>query len=146
MSVLNQIEKDYEQAFKAKEQNVVSTLRMLLAALKNEQIKKKDHLTEEDILQVIKTEIKRRRESIDAYSKADREDLATIEEKEALILQKYLPQQLTEDEIREKVKTIMAESSESDNLGKIMSQVMVDLKNQADGAVVRKIVEEELAK
>lgn len=145
MSILDKIEKDYEQAFKAREQNVVSTLRMLLAALKNEKIKKMAHLEDEDIFKVIKSELKKRREAIADYTKGNREDLATIEEKEAIILQQYLPAQLTEDDIRAKVKAIIAKAEDTSNLGKVMAAVMVDLKNQADGTLVRKIVEEELA-
>ena len=146
MSILDQIEKDYEQAFKAKEKNVVSTLRMLLAALKNEKIKKKDHLADEDIIRVIKSEIKKRKEAIEEYNKADRQELASIEEKELNILEEYLPAQMSEEEIRQQVKQILAEVEDKESLGKVMGVVMAELKGQADGSLVKQIVEEEINK
>ncbi|MBD3359102.1 MAG: GatB/YqeY domain-containing protein [Candidatus Buchananbacteria bacterium] len=146
MSILNQIEKDYEQAFKAKEQNVVSTLRMLLAALKNEKIKKKGHLTDEDIIKVIKSETKKRKEAIEEYNKADRQELASLEAKELEILKQYLPEQMSEEMVRQKVKEILKEISDKENIGKVMGSVMPQLKGMADGALVKQIVEEEINK
>jgi hypothetical protein len=144
MSILDQIEQDYEQAFKAKEQNVVSTLRMLLAALKNEKIKKKGHLTDEDIIKVIKSELKKRKEAIEEYNKANRQELASLEAKELEILEKYLPAQMSEEMIRQKIKEILQGISDKDNIGKVMGAVMSELKGSADGALVKKIVEEEI--
>lgn len=146
MSILDQIEKDYERAFKAREENVVSTLRMLLAALKNEKIKKRAHLTDEDSIKVIKSEIKKRREAIEEYNKADRQELVSLEEKELAILLKYLPEQMSEEAIRQKVQEILGQVTDKDNLGKVMGTVMAELKGQADGALVKQIVEEEINK
>jgi uncharacterized protein YqeY len=146
MPILAQIEFDYEQAFKARKQGEVSTLRLLLAALKNERINKKADLDEQDIIGVIKREIKKRKEAIEDYEKGDRMDLATREKEEVLILERYMPAQMTADEIRVKVKEILAQLEEKDNVGKVIGKVMAEFKGLADGSVVRKIVEEELAK
>jgi uncharacterized protein len=144
MSLLAQIEKDYEQAFRNKEVSAVSTLRLLLAALKNESIRKKGPLEEADIIKVIKSEIKKRKEAIFEYEKADRMELATGEKEEMIVLEKYLPQQMSEDDIRVKVKKIIEGLDDTANLGKVMGKVMAELKDEADGTLVRKIVEEEI--
>ena len=143
MSLFQEVENDFQQALKEKKQDVVSTLRMLLAALKNEQIKKQAELEDSDVTKVLKSEIKKRKESIDEYTKANRPELAETEKKELDILEKYLPDQMSEDDVRAKVKEIIAKI-DSDNFGQIMGQVMGQLKDQADGALVKKIVEEEL--
>ena len=145
MSQLKEIENDFQQALKSKNQEVVSTLRMLLAALKNEQISKRAELEEEDIIKVVKSEIKKRKESIEEYTQAKRQDLIDKEKKELEILNKYLPEQMSEEEVREKVQHILNQI-ESRNFGQIMGQVMAELKGQADGALVKKIVEEEINK
>ena len=146
MPILAQIESDYEQAFKARKQGEVSTLRLLLAALKNERIEKRVDLDEQDIIRVIKREIKKRKEAIEDYEKGNRMDLSTREKEEVLILERYMPAQMTADDIRIKVKEILAKLEDKDNVGKLIGKVMAELKGLADGNVVRKIVEEELAK
>ncbi|HDQ22803.1 MAG TPA: GatB/YqeY domain-containing protein [Candidatus Uhrbacteria bacterium] len=146
MALYSQIENDFQQAFKERKEDEISTLRLFLAALKNERIKKMADLTEEDIIKVLKSEMKKRKESISEYEKADRQELADKEKKELAILEKYQPKQLSEDEVRTKVKEILASLAERDNLGKVMGQVMAELKNQADGNLIRKIVEEEISK
>jgi len=144
MSLLAQIEKDYEQAYKKKEETVIGTLRLLLAALKNETIKNKGELKEDDIIKVIKSEVKKRKEAIAEFEKADRMELATHEKEEESILEEYLPEQMSEDEVRTKVKDIIGSLEDTENIGKVMGLVMGQLKGQADGNLVRKIVEEEL--
>ncbi len=145
MSLLEQIEKDFQQAFVKKEQAVVSTLRLLLAALKNERIQKKEDLKDEDVVKVIKSEIKKRKESIIEYEKANRQELADKEKKELEILEKYLPKQMSEEEIEKKVKEIINQLEDKENIGKVMAAVMSELKDKADGSLVKQIVEKEIA-
>jgi len=146
MALYSQIENDFQQAFKERKEDEISTLRLLLAALKNEKIKKMADLTEEDIIRVLKSEMKKRKESISEYEKAGRQELADKEKKELAILEKYQPKQLSEDEVRTRIKEILVSLAERDNLGKVMGQVMAELKNQAEGNLIRKIVEEEISK
>jgi len=146
MSILEQINSDFQQAFKNREQSVVSTLRLLLASLKNERIKKMADLEEEDALRILKSELKKRKESILDYQKGKRQDLVDQEELEIKIIEKYLPAQLNEEEIRQKIQDILAKLEDKSNLGKVMGMIMNELKGQADGNIVRKIVEEELNK
>lgn len=146
MTTLEQIEKDYVQAFKNKEVSVISTFRLLLAALQNEKIKLKTDLKEEDVIKIVKSEIKKRKESIEEYDKANRQDLADKEKNELNTLEKYLPEQMSEEEIKIKVLEVLNKLDDKDNLGKVMGQVMAVLKGQADGNLVRKIVEKEMNK
>ena len=146
MTTLEQIEKDYVQAFKNKEVSVISTFRLLLAALQNEKIKLKTDLKEEDVIKIVKSEIKKRKESIEEYDKANRQDLADKEKNELNTLEKYLQEQMSEEEIKIKVLEVLNKLDDKDNLGKVIGQVMAVLKGQADGNLVRKIVEKEMNK
>jgi len=143
MNILEQIEYDFQQAFKDKKQSVVSVLRMIKAALKNAQIAKKDELNDEDVIKVLKSESKKRKEAITDYEKANRQELVDKEKQELEIIAKYLPEQLSEEQIQQVVKTKIKEL-ETDNIGKLMAAVMQELKGQADGSIVKKIVEQEI--
>lgn len=146
MSILEQINNDYQQAFKKREESAISTLRLILAATKNERIKKMADLNDEDTIKVLKSEMKKRKEAITDYQKGNRNDLAMKEEKEVNIIAKYLPAQMSEEEVRKKIKELLSQFQEKDNLGKVMGLMMKELKDQADGSLVKKIVEEELGK
>ena len=145
MAILTQIENDFQQALKQKETSIISTLRLLLTALKYEKINKRAELEEEDVNKIVKSEIKKRKEAIEEYTKAERTDLADKEQQELTILAKYLPEQLSEDVVKAMVQTIITQT-DSANFGQIMGKVMAELKGQADGAMVKKMVEEALKK
>lgn len=146
MPILEKIDSDFKQAFKEKKQDAVSTLRLLMAALKNEKIKKMADLTDDDAIKIIKSEIKKRKEAIEAYEKAKRTDLADKEKRELEILNPYLPEQMDEGQIKSAVEKIIAAAPDKENEGKLMGAVMTELKGKADGALVRKIVSELLKK
>ncbi|OGY42651.1 MAG: hypothetical protein A2Y82_02995 [Candidatus Buchananbacteria bacterium RBG_13_36_9] len=145
MPLLAQVENDYQQAFKERKESEISTLRLILAALKYERIKKMADLTDEDVINVLKSEVKKRNDAISDYEKGQRPELAAKEKQEIIILEKYLPAQLDENSIRKSVQAIIKENQEA-NVGKLMGLVMKELKGQADGNLVKKIVEEELNK
>jgi len=146
MQLLEQIEKDYQQAVKERKEDVVSVLRLLLAALKNAKIEKRQELDQQEVVKVIKSEIKKRNESIKEYEDAQRQDLADKEKNELEILKPYLPEQLSEDQVRAKVQEIISGIEDLDNFGQVMGKVMAELKDQADGALVKQIVEAEIKK
>lgn len=148
MPILEKIDSDFKQAYKEQKQDAVSTLRMLLAALKNERIKKGVDLNDDDVIKIIKSEIKKRKESILEYEKGNRQDLANKEKKELEFLNPYLPKQMDENEIKLAVEKILAQlsDSEKENIGKVMGKVMAELNGQADGSLVKKTVQEILAK
>ena len=95
-----EIQKHLKEAMKSKDEVKVRTLRMVIAALKNFEVEKMGEATDEEVIQIIQKEAKRRREAIEEYKNAGREDLAQSEEEELKILMEYLPKQMTEDEIR----------------------------------------------
>jgi len=123
---------------------------MLLSAIKNKEISLRSgenkELTDEQILEVIGSEVKKRRDSTEAYRQGNRLDLAKKEEEEIVILQKYMPAQLSPAEIEKAVKEVVdSQKGASANFGQIMGQAMAKLKGKADGAQVGAIVKKILA-
>lgn len=148
MDLKEKIEADFKEALKNKEELKLSTLRMLRAGFKNEEIKKGSPLDKEEILKLIKSEIKKRKDSLESFKKAGREDLVSKEEKELDILKKYLPQQLGEEELKNIIKETIQDLSEAEkqNFGKVMGKVMAKVKGSAEGQLVNRLVKEELEK
>jgi uncharacterized protein len=144
-----QIETELKTALKAGEKEKVGVLRFLISAIKNYQIENKlreEHLKDENIVAVIRRQAKQRKDSIAEYEKAERADLADKEKTELAILEGYLPAQMDEGKIREIVKAKKEELGIADKagFGRLMGEVMKELKGQADGDAVKKAVEEEL--
>lgn len=144
--LLEQINKDLIEATKSRDEIRVSTLRMLKSALHNWQIANKKEPQDPDTISVIQKEIKSRQDSTVLYQKGGREDLAAKEEGEIEILKKYLPEQMSEEEIRTKIKETITKvgASGSQDMGKVMGPLMAALKGRADGTTVSRIVKEEL--
>lgn len=132
---------------KAKDGTRVSVLRFLMASIKNREIEKKDALDDAEILAEIVSSAKRRKESFEAFRDGDREDLAVKEEAELAILEEYLPDQLTEEEIRSAVQEAVAEvgAESMADLGKVMKGLMPKLQGRADGKLASQIVREILS-
>ncbi|MEW6675429.1 MAG: GatB/YqeY domain-containing protein [Nitrospirota bacterium] len=144
MSLLQRFDEDLKAAMKTSDRVRVSVLRMAKAALKNRQIEKMRELSEEDILSVISTLSKQRRESIEQFSLGGREDLAEKERQELAVLQSYLPRQLTPEELdRIIIETIKESSAEgTKDIGKVMRLLMPRVKGAADGKIVNQRVRE----
>jgi len=143
MSLEQAIEKNYKVAFKSKQQIEVSTLRMLRSALKNLAIDKKiDSLEDEDVLFIIRKELKKRQDSIEAFKAAGRADLLAIEEAEAVVLEKYMPAMLSEEEVDKIIANVIAAGY--NNFGLVMKEVMIRTKGQADGRLVQEKVKQKL--
>jgi len=141
------VEEQIKVALKAGETLRLSTLRLLLSAINNEEIAKQKELSEEEIIAVVQHQAKQRREAIEAYEKGGREELAAKERQELEILNKFLPQQLSEEEVKKIVLEVVAGLSDDDkkNFGKIMGSAMTRLKGQTEGNIVSKVVKEILA-
>ncbi|MGB9637365.1 MAG: GatB/YqeY domain-containing protein [Microgenomates group bacterium] len=139
-----EIEQQIKDALKSGDQVRLSTLRFLLAAIQNEEIAKKRELSDEEIVTVVQRQIKQHRESIEAFSKGGRSDLASKEEDELTILSTFVPQQLSPEELRKIVQEVVATFTESDkkNFGKVMGAVMGKVKGRAEGNIVSEIVKE----
>ena len=148
--LLQKIENDLKKALKEKNQIKFSLLRMLISDIHNEEIakKKKGELTDEEVQEVIQRSVKRHRDSIEAFLKGGREDLVKKEKEEMEILIRYLPKQLTKEEIekivKEAIKKVKAVSMA--DLGKVMGIVMSQVKGKAEGKMVNEIVKKQLSK
>jgi uncharacterized protein YqeY len=124
------------------------TLRMVVAAAQNAAKDKRAPLSDEEALAVVTREVKKRRESIQAYRSAGRDDLAEVEQAEIDILAPYLPDQLGEDEVRALVQDAIAstDATSAKDMGRVMGALMPRVKGRADGRLVSSLVNEELAK
>ena len=133
-----------KQAMKSGNTVARDTLRMLIASIKNTEIAKQSSLDESDILGIIAKEIKKHQESIDAFKKGNRTDLAAKEEAEMAILQSYMPEQMGKDEIVAMVRQVISEIGAKGltDKGKVMQQVMPKLKGKADGKEINEVVTE----
>lgn len=139
--LLDQIQTDIASAMKVRDQAKVDCLRFLVGAAFNLAIEKgKDYqLTDSDVLAVITKQVKTHKESIGMFEQAKRADLVAKEQAELTILQGYLPAQLTEEEVRNKIKEIVS-SHQGADFGTIMKLAMAELKGKADGAMVAEII------
>ena len=133
---------------KSKNELLSSTLRMMKSDILYEKTKSTQELTDEKIIEVLTRSAKRRKEAIAEYEKAGRDDLARKEKQELEIIMQYLPQQMSADEIASHVDAVIASMGTITNkdTGKVMGQVMKDLKGKADGQVVKQIVAQKLEK
>ena len=145
--MLNQLQDELKIAMKAGDKAAMIGLRNIIGKLKASQIDKGNPLTKEDTLKILKSAAKQLRESVEQYKKGGRDDLAEKELFELSLLDKYLPEQLSEDEIREIVKeTIQASNAESiQDMGRVMGKLMKELAASADGKLVQHIVQDELS-
>ena len=145
--MLNQLQKELVVAMKAGEKAKMMGLRNIIGKLKDTKIDKGESLTDEESLKILKSATKQLKESIDQYQKGGRDDLAEEEAYELSLLEKYLPEQLSEEIIRETVKNIVentgAESIQ--DVGTVMGAAMKELAGSADGKLVQKFVQEEIS-
>ena len=133
-------------AMKAQDKIRLEALRYVLALVKNAEIDKHAELTDEELVKLVASEVKKRKEAIELYQKGDRPELAKKEKEEMEILQKYLPEQLSEEEIKKLVKAAIAKTGakEQKDMGKVMAELVSKVKGKADGSLVSKIVKESL--
>jgi hypothetical protein len=141
---MSKITEDMKIAMKSKDSLALNTIRMLRSEIKNAEIAKMDKLTEDEIVKVVQTAIKKRKEAAEQYKNAGREDLYKKEMAEAKVLEKYLPEQLEEDELKKIIADVINETK-SDNFGIIMKTVMSKVGSKAEGKVVNKLVKEMLS-
>ena len=145
--MLNHLQDELKIAMKARDKATMTGLRNIIGKLKASQIDKGEPLTKEDALKILKSAAKQLRESVEQYKKGGRDDLAEKELFELSLLDKYLPEQLSEGKIREIVKeTIQVSGAESiQDMGRVMGMLMKKLAESADGKLVQNIVRKELS-
>lgn len=144
MSLKKHLADEMKSAMKAKQRLRLSTIRMVLSAIKNQEIEKGGELDDSGVEELILKAVKQRRDSAGQYRKAERAELAEKEEAEIAILKAYLPEQMGDDQIRE-LATAAAEEAKATSLkemGKVMGLLMPKVKGKADGAAVNRIVKE----
>ncbi len=150
MDILKKINDDLVASMKSKDELKTTTLRMIKSAVKNAEIAKrgKGDLTEEDVTGVLSTMVKQRKESVEQYQKANRNDLAEKESREISIIQEYLPKQLTPEELDEIIRTTIKDAGIAGpkDMGKLMKELMPKVKGKADGKLVNQRVKEILEK
>ncbi|HML94394.1 MAG TPA: GatB/YqeY domain-containing protein [Thermodesulfobacteriota bacterium] len=149
MSLREQIPQDLKDALRSKNSLELSVLRMLEAAIKNREIEnQKQALSDEQVIGVVSAEIKKRRDAAAEFEKVNRQEAADAEKKEIEVLMKYMPAQMSEDEIRAEVVKAVGESGAAGikDLGKVMKLVIPAVRGKADGNLVNSIVREELEK
>ncbi|WP_102026985.1 GatB/YqeY domain-containing protein [Salirhabdus sp. Marseille-P4669] len=149
MTLLEKLNQDMKEAMKSKDKMTLSVIRMVKASIQNEAIKLgKPQLTEDEELSILSREFKQRNESLQEFKDAGREDLVEKIEQEIIVLQKYMPEQLSDDELEKLVKEVIQKTgaeSKSD-MGKVMGALMPKVKGKADGGKVNKLVMENLSK
>ncbi len=142
MNLEDRLKEDLKDAMKRRDDVRVRTIRMILATVKNLEVEKGGKLSEDEMLEALNKEAKKRREAIEQYRKGGREDLAEMEEKELEVITSYLPAQMSDEEIerlaQETIEKLEAKSLK--DLGKVMKEIMPKVKGRADGRKVNEIV------
>ncbi|RLB07021.1 MAG: GatB/YqeY domain-containing protein [Deltaproteobacteria bacterium] len=147
MSLLDKINEDLKEAMKQKDSIKLSCLRMLKTSIKKAQVEKMRELTDEEIIKIIQSLIKKGKEAIENFKKGNRSDLAEKEEKEIKILSNYLPKQLSLQEIEKIVKEAISEvkATSIKDLGKVMKVAMQKIKGRAQGKDVSEVAKKLLS-
>ena len=145
-SIRHLIEEAVKSSMKERNKERTSTLRMALSEIKKEEIDRRVELSDEESIKIIQRMIKQRKESAAQFFEANREELANKENSEILILQDFLPEQLSEDEIKDIVLNAIAETEaqDSQDMGKVMGLLKSKIKGNADMAIVSRLVKENL--
>lgn len=148
MRLLEQLNQDMKQAMKEKDKEKLSVIRMIKASLQNELINLgKENLSEDEEITILSRELKQRKDSLQEFKSAGRHDLVEKLDSEVNILQEYMPQQLTDDELEAIVQQAIQEvnATSKKDMGKVMSAIMPKVKGKADGAQINKLVQRQLS-
>ncbi len=146
-SLKQRLTNDLKQALKGGDKVRRSVIRLVMAAIQNTEIARRATLDDTDILGIIAKEARQRQESVEAFKQGNRQDLVAQEEAELAILQEYLPQQMTRDEIIAEARRIIGEvgAQGSGDKGKVMPKLIAQLKGRADGREINEVVTELLS-
>jgi uncharacterized protein YqeY len=144
MNLAERLNDDMKQAMRSQEKFKLSTIRMVRATIKNQEIDLKRPLDDNEVLDILSREIKQRKDSLQEFEKAGRDDLAGTVSAEIDIISQYLPEQLTEEEVQAIVKQTIQETGASSKaeMGKVMSALMPKVKGRADGKLVNQLVQQ----
>ncbi len=157
MALKEKLKSDLKSALKSKNGERVNTLRFILSSIQNKEIEKRGKasgdlrgisLIDEEVIEVLSKEAKKRKEAAEIYSKANRSDLANKEIKELEIIKIYLPEQLGEEEIKKRIQELLKQFDikSPKDFGRVMGEVMKELKEKADASLVSRIIKSEIEK
>lgn len=147
MSLRGRMEEDMKAAMRARDAETRDALRYVLSAVKNAEIDKRSELTEEEEVKLLRTQVKQRQDSIDQFRKGGRDDLAEKEEAQVRILERYLPQQMSDDELDQFVKAGIADAGAEGprDMGKVMGLLSARAEGRVDGRRLSSAVRDALA-
>ncbi|GIQ68029.1 GatB/YqeY domain-containing protein [Xylanibacillus composti] len=147
MSLTERLNNDMKQAMKNQDKFKLSVIRMIRSSIKNIEIDQRKELSEEEVLDIINRELKQRKDSLQEFQKAGRDDLVEQLQKEIEVIHEYLPEQLTEEEVKAIVQQTIQEvgASSKAEMGKVMGALMPKVKGRADGKLVNQIVQQTLS-
>ena len=145
--MLDLLQEELKAAMKAKDKATLTGLRNIIGKLKAQRIDKGEDLTKEEYIQILQSSAKQLKDAIEQYEKGGRDDLAEVETFELKLIEKYLPKQLSEDDVRTLVqKTIKSTGAKTmQDMGRVMGAIMKHLAGAADGKMIQKIVHTELS-
>jgi len=144
MSLRNQIKQDFIDAFKARDKKKADALRGIESAVKQVEIDTRKELSDDEVVKILRGELKKRNESIEIYTKANRQDLVDNESYEASIIKSYLPAEMSREAVREIVIEAKKELGDKVDFGSLMKRVMRALAGRADGKLVAELVKQEM--
>jgi hypothetical protein len=146
MGLKERLTEDSKAALRSGDKLRLSTVRMLLSEIKNAEIAEHGEITEEETLQLASREARKRKEAIAEFSKGGRQDLVDKETYELSVLQEYLPEQMSEDDVKKVVADTIQEvgATSPSDLGKVMGKLMQKVKGKADGKLINQLVREML--
>lgn len=144
--IKEKIQKDILVSLKGKKETELKVLRFVLSLINYAEIAKQKPLTDEEIISLLRKELKKRKEAIEMFKTGGRQDLVTDEEKQLPVIQSFLPQPLSTEELNRIVDEVFKGISGVPNMGQIIGQVMAKVKGQADGAIVASLVKQKLSK
>jgi len=146
MNLSERLNEDMKQAMRSKDKFKLSTIRMIRATIMNQEIDLKRTLDDAEVLDILSREIKQRKDSLQDFKKAGRDDLAETVEAEIVIVAEYLPAQLAEEEVKAIVQQTIQETGASSkaDMGKVMAALMPKVKGRADGKLVNQVVQQYL--
>lgn len=146
--IKEKLAQDQKEALKSGDSSKRTLIGMVLSAVKNKEIEKHGELADDEVVAVIASEIKKRKDSIAQFEGGGRPELAEGEKKEIEVLMAYMPEQLSDDVVRDEVKKAITETGSAGpkDMGKVIAAVMAKIKGQAEGGKVSQMVKEELTK
>jgi uncharacterized protein YqeY len=147
MSLKEQLSADLKTAMRAGDHDLRDTLRLLQAAIKQQEVDGQAVLDDAGVLAVLQKQAKQRRESISEYARAGRDDLVAVEQRDLTVIERYLPQQMSREEVEAAARAVIAELGAAEAtgpaakqaLGAVMGRLMADLKGKADGRMVNEV-------